>query len=50
MFRKLGVATAAVMLSACALTPDYERPELDVPADYVEADGGTCSRTNNSSC
>lgn len=38
MFRKLGVATAAVMLSACALTPDYERPELDVPADYVEAD------------
>jgi multidrug efflux system outer membrane protein len=32
------VATATVTLSACALTPDYERPELDVPADYVETD------------
>ncbi len=38
MFRRLMVATATVTLSACALTPDYERPELDVPADYVETD------------
>jgi len=38
MFRKLGIIAAAVTLSACALTPDYERPELDVPADYVEPD------------
>ena len=24
----------SVLLSACALTPDYERPELDVPSTY----------------
>ncbi|KPK59388.1 MAG: hypothetical protein AMJ59_10960 [Gammaproteobacteria bacterium SG8_31] len=29
---------AAVALSACTLTPDYERPELDVPEDYLSTD------------
>jgi multidrug efflux system outer membrane protein len=24
-----------ILLPACTLTPDYERPELDVPAEYV---------------
>ena len=38
MLRKLVVIASAVSLSACALTPDYERPELDVPTDYVETD------------
>ncbi len=29
---------AAVALSACTLTPDYQRPELDVPEDYLSPD------------
>lgn len=29
---------AAIALSACTLTPDYERPELDVPEDYLSPD------------
>lgn len=29
---------AAVALSACTLTPDYQRPELDVPDDYLSPD------------
>ena len=27
---------AALAAGGCTLTPDYERPELDVPGDYVE--------------
>ena len=32
---RLGLALLiSILLSACALTPDYERPELDVPTKY----------------
>jgi multidrug efflux system outer membrane protein len=30
------VFLAAALVSGCALGPDYERPDLDVPADYRE--------------
>ena len=30
------LATAAVLLGGCTLGPDYERPELDLPAGYVQ--------------
>ncbi len=26
----------ALAVAGCALTPDYERPDLDIPAEYVE--------------
>ena len=30
------LAIAAVLLGGCTLGPDYERPELDLPASYVQ--------------
>jgi multidrug efflux system outer membrane protein len=35
MDRLLPLLVLVTLLSACTLTPDYERPELDVPEDYV---------------
>ncbi len=29
-------AGLALVVAGCALTPDYERPDLDIPAEYVE--------------
>ena len=29
-------AGLALAVAGCALTPDYERPDLDIPAEYVE--------------
>lgn len=26
----------ALTIAGCAVTPDYERPDMDVPAEYVE--------------
>ena len=37
--RLLSLSLAALMLSACAIGPDYQRPELAAPAHYKEADG-----------
>jgi multidrug efflux system outer membrane protein len=51
-----------LVLGGCAAGPDYERPELDVPENYIqpvqqgesfantpwwERPGGSCSRTNS---
>jgi multidrug efflux system outer membrane protein len=38
MWRRLGLVLLVPIVVSCALTPDYERPELDVPAEY-EAPG-----------
>eukprot|EP01132_Coremiostelium_polycephalum_P017614 gene17614-21074_t len=35
----LSLALCGVMLSACAVGPDYKRPELTEPAQYKEAQG-----------
>ncbi len=35
--RRAGAALAAAVACACAVGPDYERPALDVPADYKAA-------------
>ena len=35
--RPMGVLTALVLLSACAVGPDYSRPSAPVPAQYKEA-------------
>src|ERR1700752_920806 len=35
--RPMGVLTAAVLLSACTVGPDYRRPDAPVPAQYKEA-------------
>ncbi len=35
MFRILQLLALAPLLVACTLTPDYERPELDVPPEYI---------------
>src|SRR5215813_2596321 len=32
-----GVGAAAVLLSACTVGPDYQRPSAPVPAQYKEA-------------
>lgn len=37
MFRVGFVGMCIVLVSGCALTPDYERPELDVPEAYFRA-------------
>ena len=36
MRRLLLAAVAAPLFTACTLTPDYERPDLEVPPDYVQ--------------
>jgi multidrug efflux system outer membrane protein len=41
MCRRLLVAAMFLLLSGCTLTPDYERPVLDVPEAFIQpADGG----------
>src|SRR5438067_8403234 len=35
--RPMGVLTTAVLLSACTVGPDYQRPSAPVPAQYKEA-------------
>ncbi len=37
MRRVVGLGVT-LLLAGCALTPDYQRPELDVPEDYNEAE------------
>ncbi|MCX7077952.1 MAG: TolC family protein, partial [Pseudomonas sp.] len=37
--RLLSLALSGLMLSACAIGPDYQRPELSAPAQYKEAQG-----------
>ncbi|MGA8135987.1 MAG: RND transporter, partial [Pseudomonas gingeri] len=37
--RLLSVALCGLMLSACAVGPDYKRPEAAAPAQYKEAAG-----------
>ena len=41
--RSLVIAPVVLLLAACTLTPDYERPVLDVPQQYRQpaADGGS---------
>lgn len=34
MWRSLGLVLLVPLVVSCTLTPDYERPELDVPAEY----------------
>lgn len=34
MWRSLGLVVLVPLVVSCTLTPDYERPELDVPAEY----------------
>jgi multidrug efflux system outer membrane protein len=36
--RRFAVVAGFAVLSGCTLTPDYERPELDVPPDFVQSD------------
>ena len=36
MSRRAAFVLAAGLLSGCALGPDYERPELDVPEGYIQ--------------
>ena len=41
MYRHLVIVAVFLLLSGCTLTPDYERPALDVPESFVQpADGG----------
>jgi NodT family efflux transporter outer membrane factor (OMF) lipoprotein len=37
--RLLSLTLCGLMLSACAIGPDYQRPELSAPAQYKEAQG-----------
>lgn len=39
--RLLGLVLTGVLLSACAVGPDYQRPELAVPQQFKEAEGWT---------
>lgn len=38
MRRKALILVSILAVGGCTLTPDYERPELDVPQDFVQAD------------
>ncbi|HLV18522.1 MAG TPA: efflux transporter outer membrane subunit [Pseudomonas sp.] len=38
-FRLLALALIVGSLSACALGPDYQRPELDIPQQFRQAEG-----------
>ena len=37
MRRAAGLAVFGLVLGGCALGPDYERPELDVPENYIQS-------------
>ena len=37
--RLLGLSLCALMLGACAIGPDYQRPALDTPQEYKQAEG-----------
>ena len=39
--RLLGAGLCVAMLSACTLSPDYQRPELSTPAQFKQAEGWT---------
>lgn len=39
--RLAGAGLCLVMLSACTLSPDYQRPELATPAQFKQAEGWT---------
>ena len=39
--RLLGLVISGLLLSACAIGPDYQRPELAAPVQYKEAAGWT---------
>src|ERR1700733_8728107 len=41
---KIGVVGAALWLTACAVGPNYERPALDVPAEFRGAPEGAQRR------
>ena len=38
MRRKALILVSILAVGGCTLTPDYERPELDVPQDFVQSD------------
>ena len=38
MRRRALILSSILAVGGCTLTPDYERPELDVPEDYVQPD------------
>ena len=46
MFRLLTALLLAPLVVSCTLTPDYERPELELPEDYVEPMPGGDSIAN----
>ena len=37
LFRVVVIAASAVILAACGSTPPYQRPAMDVPAAFREA-------------
>ncbi|KAB0489613.1 efflux transporter outer membrane subunit [Pseudomonas psychrophila] len=46
--RLLGLALSAVLLSACAIGPDYQRPQTSAPLEYKEAAGWTQANPSDS--
>jgi outer membrane protein TolC len=32
--KRLTLATAAAMLAGCAMGPDYQRPEIEIPTQF----------------
>ena len=46
MLLRARVAAVLLLLSGCTLTPDYERPALDVPESYVQPSDGGASIAN----
>ncbi|QCI12237.1 efflux transporter outer membrane subunit [Pseudomonas putida] len=39
--RLIGAGLCVAMLSACTLSPDYHRPDMDTPAQFKQAEGWT---------
>lgn len=39
--RSFGVALCALLLSACAVGPDYQTPDMPTPAHFKQAEGWT---------
>ena len=46
--RLLGLALSAVLLSACAIGPDYQRPQTSAPLEYKQAAGWTQANPSDS--